>query len=208
LVYLLTGIFNFLNTLLHLLATISPILLRTNTNKFDSLKYPTLFTSLIVGSILYYYRIGIVISSSLILFYSVAVSLGIIVFMRKYDYVKSLSLSVALAFVASGVWEIPIILYTVAYRGYIDGAFPLHVIYIIPLLLLMSDIRIEVSRINIMTALLMMLFNCTMLGIHIKIHGANIWIVRGFTTNILLWVSRPVTVAALYSIYYRGELKR
>ncbi len=200
--------FNFLNTSLHLLATISPILMRTNTNKFDSLKYPTFCVSLVFGLILYYYRISIVISSILILFYSVAVSLGIIVFMRKYDYVKSLSLSVALAFAASGIWEIPIILYTVVYRGYIDGGFPLHLVYIIPLLLLMSEIRIEVSRIDIMTVLLMMLFNCAMLGIHIKIHGANIWIVHGFTTNILLWLSRPVTVAALYSIYYRGELKR
>lgn len=201
--------FNFLNTLLHLLPTISPILMRTNTNKFDPLKYPTLCVSLAVGLILYYYRISIVISSTLILFYSVAVSLGIIVFMRKYDYVKSLSLSVALAFAASGIWEIPIILYTVAYKGYIDGAFPLHLVYIIPLLLLMSEIRIEASCINVMTALLMMLFNCAMLGVRTKFFDPDIWNVGyGFISDVPYWLSRVVTIVALYSIYYRGELKR
>lgn len=201
--------FSFLNTLLYLLPTISPILMRTNTNKFDSLKYPTLCVSLISGLIIYYFRIGFsVVSSSLIFFYSVAVSLGIITFMHKYDYIKSLSLSVALAYAASGTWEIPVILYTVAYRGYIDGAFPLHIIPIIPLLLLMSDIRIQVSYVNVVVVLLMMLFNCAMLGVRIKVFGANLWSVCDFISNIPFWLSRVVTIIALYSIYYRGELKR
>ncbi len=204
----LISMFNFLNTLLHLLAVMSPILMRTNTNKFDPLKYPTLCVLLISGLIFYYFRIDIVISSSLILFYCVAVSLGIIVFMRKYDYVKSLSLSVALAFAASGIWEIPIILYTIAYRGYVDGAFPLHTVYIIPLLLLISDIRIKVSYTNIVVLLLMTIFNCAMLGVRIKVFGANLWNVHSLISNIPFWLSRTVTIIALYSIYYRGELRR
>ena len=200
---------NFLNTSLYLLLTISPILMRTNTNKFDSLKYPTLCVSWIPGVVLYYLPIkNFVASYSLILFYSVAISLGIIAFMHKYDYIKSLSLSVALAYAASGIWEIPIILYTVAYRGYIDGAFPLHIIFIIPLLLLMSDIRIQVSYVNIVVVLLMLFFNCAMLGIRIKFFGVNLWNVHSFIGSVPYWLSRVVTIIALYSIYYRGELRK
>lgn len=199
----------FLNTSLCLLLTISPILMRTNTNKFDSLKYPTLCVSWIPGLVLYYHPLeNFVASWSLILFYSVAISLGIIAFMRKYDYVKSLSLSVALAYAASGIWEIPIILYTIAYRGYVDGAFPLHVLPVIPLLLLVSDIRIQVSHTNIVALLLVMLFNCAMLGVRVKVFGANLWNVLGFIPNISFWLARVVTIIALYSIYYRGELRK
>lgn len=204
----LITMFNFLNTLLHLLGTISPILMRTNTKRFDSLKYPAVLTILSVGILSYYFRVSIVVASSLIFFYSMVVSGGILLFMRKYDFIKSLSLSVALGFVASGLWEIPIILHTIFYRGYIDRVIPLHSIYLIPLLLLISDIKIEISIKNILTVFFMMFFNCLMLIIHIKIHGPDIWIVRGFYENIFLWICRPVTAISLYSIYYGGELKR
>jgi len=199
----------FLNTSLYLLLTISPILMRTNTNKFNSLKYPTLCVSWIPGVIVYYHHIeNFVASWSLVLFYPVAASLGIIAFMRKYDYVKSLSLSVALAYAASGIWEIPIILYTIAYKGYVDGAFPLHMLPIIPLLLLVSDIRIQVSYMNVAVVLIMMLFNCAILGVRIVFFGANIWCIYSFISNIPFWLSRVATIIALYSIYYGGELKR
>lgn len=200
--------FNLINTLFYLIPAISPILMRTKTNRFDSLKYPTIFGLIIFGMMLFYFRISIAVSSILILFYSIMVSLGILVFMRKYDFIKSLSLSVALGFAASGLWEIPIITYTIFYKGYIDGAFPIHLLFILPLLLLLSDIRIEVSRRNILTALFIMAFNYLMLVIHIQIHGPNIWVIRGYGNNIFLWLSRLVTTVTLYSIYYGGEYKR
>jgi len=184
--------------------------MRTNTKKFDLLKYPTFCVSHIPALIVYALHIkNFAVSYTLILFYSVAVSLGIIVFMRKYDYVKSLSLSVALAYAASGIWEIPIVLYTMACRGYIDGALPLHIIPVIPLLLLMSDIKIKDSRTNIITVLLVMFFNCAMLGVRIKFFDVNIWnVTYGFIGDVPFWLSRVVTLVALYGIYYRGELKR
>lgn len=187
---------------------VSPIFMRTNTNRFDSLKYPTIFGSIIFGAMLFYFRINLAISSILILFYSIMGSIGILAFMRKYDFVKSLSLSVALGFAASGLWEVPIIVYTIFYKGYIDGAFPLHLLFIIPLLLLQRDIKIKPSKINILTIVSLMAFNCLMLLIHIQIHGANIYSIGGIENNILLWFSRIVTVITLYSIYYRGEYLR
>ncbi len=200
--------FNTLNTLMYLIPVMSPILMRTKTNRFDSLKYPTIIGAVIFGSILYYFQISIAISSLLIFFYCAMVSLGIFIFMRKYDYVKALSLSVALGFAASGLWEVPIIVYTMFYKGYIDAAFPLHILFLLPLLLLRNDIRIKVSNVNILTYVFLMIFNCLMLVIHIQIHGANIYSVGGVANNILLWFSRIVTVITLYSIYYRGEYRR
>lgn len=200
--------FNFINTLIHLIGTISPILMRTNTKRFNFLKYPSVIAFLLIGFLSYYFRISVVVSSTLILHYSIMVSFGIIFFMRKYDYLKAISLSIALSFAASGIWELPIIVYSIIYKGYIDGAFPLHIIYLLPLLLLQSDIKFKNKSRPIVIAVMMMTFNCLMLVLHIQIHGAHIWSVSGFYENILLWFSRPITVIALYAIYYGGELKR
>ncbi len=191
-----------------MIGAISPILMRTNINRFDFLKYPSVVFLSSLGFLTYYFNISVTISSTLIFFYCIVVSGGILLFMRKYDFVKSLSLSIALGFAASGIWELPIFLYTIAYRGYISGAAPLHISYIIPLLLLMSDIRIEVSRKNVLIFVSMMVFNFLMLAFHITLYGPNIWIVRGIDKNILLWLSRPVTAILLFTIYYGGKMKR
>lgn len=76
--------------------------------------------------------------------FSLAISLiiGLYFLRKKYDYPQAFSFAFIITFLNSLYWELPIIVYTVFYRGYIDQAMPLHILSAFPMFFIYQKIKI------------------------------------------------------------------
>jgi len=76
--------------------------------------------------------------------FSLAISLiiGLYFLRKKYDYPQAFSFAFIITFLNSFYWELPIIVYTVFYRGYIDQAMPLHILSVFPVFFIYQKIKI------------------------------------------------------------------
>jgi len=118
------------------------LLYRVQTKKLNRFTNIVVLAPIIGAIILFLLQVQVPHSGTiLVMFYSFLLALGTYIFRQKYDLPQALSLAFNLAFFNSVYWEIPVHVYTLLYLGYFDPSFPLHFIYVFPLIFLYSKLR-------------------------------------------------------------------
>lgn len=151
----------------------------------------------------------------LIFAYVILVLLGTTIFNEKgWTYPQALSLSFCLVFFGSFLWELPILTYTIIIRGGIDGAFPLHLLFIFPMVFVYEKVKTNKKRINNLNLLLVMMV-CSSIGLLVLITSkVDIWnIVQSRMSDQVfaqtLWmVNRVIVIGGLFAIYIKSSLRK
>jgi hypothetical protein len=133
---------------------------------------------------------------------------------RGWTYSQALSMSFCLVYFGSFLWELPTHIYTVIVRGGIDGAFPLHLLFIFPMIFIYEKVKTNQSRKRIAITLLEILGYSTLLLIVLLIANFNVWNVsqnpasaQGIEQS--LWmINRMVVMVGLFSIYAESSLRQ
>ena len=143
----------------------------------------------------------------LTLLYTLLIILGTELFLDKCHLPQALSLAFNLAFFNSVYWETPIHVYTALYHGYIDAAFPLHVIYILPFFFLYQKIRFpKPHRKQYALFCLGLLISTLFLLPVIIFYNPDIWSNPVPSWASLLWyINRFVSYAILCKLFLMGE---
>ena len=179
------------------------------TKKLDFL-FPT-----VCASTIFFYVLplllgeGLGFMSSLFQLYILAVFLSFLLFYSKYQLPQALAIAICLTFFASVYWEIPTHIYTIIHRGYIDQAFPLHLLYAFPGVFIWGKIALKKDKINVFLVVLGMVISTIVLGFLLNI-GSDIFFainnpanLRQVTEN--AWtLNRILLFSTLYLIFYRG----
>lgn len=122
------------------------IIYHIKTTRFSLLTYPTIFFPTIfmsLGTVFAGKFLPFIFHSDVLISYSIMVGVGMY-FLRvrkNLNYLQALSLAFVVSFVVSFYWEVPIFLYTIFYRGYIDQAMPLHILSALPAFFVEQKIR-------------------------------------------------------------------
>lgn len=140
---------------------------------------------------------------------------GASIFNRKgWSYLQALSLSFCLVYFGSFLWELPYHVYTIIIRGGIDGAFPLHLIYVFPMIFVYEKVKTNLSRNEILVILSDVLLLST-LGMGILVTwNLDIWntynnTIFESTVEELIWMmTRLVTMFGLFAIYVKSTLRK
>jgi hypothetical protein len=184
------------------------------TTKLDFLKKFGLLTVFI--PILAYLLLGdLGYTLPLVIGYWVLVLFGASIFNKKgYAFPQALGLSFCLAYFGSFLWELPTLIYTIIIRGGIDGAFPLHIIYIFPMLLIYEKIKTNKTKKENITVLTMILFYSTLVLFALVLGGFNIWNITHnslFNQRIMefIWmINRVIVITGLFLIYNKSTLRK
>ena len=140
---------------------------------------------------------------------------GVFIFNNKgYTIPQSLSISFCLTYFGSFLWETPIIVYTAIIRGGIDGSFPLHIIYIFPMLLIYEKLKTNKPKKEIITTLTWALFYSALTLNVLLLGGFNIWNTslnsvsnQGIIQS--LWmINRMIVISSLFLIYINSTLRK
>lgn len=133
---------------------------------------------------------------------------------RGWKYSQALSLSFCLVYFGSFFWELPYHIYTIIINGGIDGAFPLHLLYIFPMVFVYEKIKSNSSKQDILIILSGILLISTLgMGILLGLN-LDIWNVLNNTQieRVLeetLWmITRLVTMFGLFAIYTKSSLRK
>lgn len=184
------------------------------TTHLDFLKKYGILT-LFIPILAYLYLGNLGYALPLVLGYWILILFGTSIFNKKgYTYPQALSISFCLAYFGSILWELPIIIYTIIIRGGIDGAFPLHIIYIFPMLLIYEKIKTNKSRKEIISTLTWILSYSVLILIVLVLDGFNIWVVSQNSISgqgiMEFWwmINRIVVITGLFLIYIKSTLRK
>ena len=184
------------------------------THKLDFLKKYGILTLFIpILAQLYLNNLGF--SFPLVLGYWILILLGTSLFNSKgYTIPQSLSISFCLTYFGSLLWETPIIVYTAIIRGGIDGAFPLHIIYIFPMLLIYEKLKTNQPKKEIATILTWTLSYSVLILAVLVLGNYNIWIpaqnsISKQGIEQFLWMTtRILVITGLFAIYAKSTLRK
>lgn len=187
------------------------ILYHIKTKKLNSLT-KLVFPAIITAEIAAFFLSGklFVFRPELIAFYIVLCSFGFIAFRKKYDFPQALSIAFCLGFFISFFWELPYHILVIIQRGYLDQAFPLHLLHAFPAVFIWQKTEIKIDKKNIFLLVSSLglsvfgLFCLTTLGADISI-GYNNFGVMWLTTETVWFMTRAVCAYAVYQIFLRGR---
>lgn len=147
--------------------------------------------------------------------YMIFVLFGAHIFSQKvWTYPQALSLSFCLTYFASFLWELPTHIYTIIVRGGVDGAFPLHLLFIFPIIFIYEKVQTNQSRKEVYNILVQIIGYSTLSMIVLLLSGIDIWNVAqnpqsGQIVEEALWmVNRMVVVIGLFYIYSKSTLRK
>jgi hypothetical protein len=184
------------------------------TTRLDFLKKFGILT-LFIPILTYFYLGSIGYTLPLVLGYWILILFGASIFNTKgYTYPQSLSISFCLAYFGSFLWELPTLIYTIIMRGGVDGAFPLHIIYIFPILFIYEKIKTNQSKKEITITLTQILFYSVMVLFVSILSGFDIWNIKQNSISNqgnleFLWmINRMVIIVGIFSIYIKSTLRK
>lgn len=157
---------------------------------------------------LYELRLFYLVDPLLFFTYGVFVCMGTDILMdRGWHFPQALSVAFNLAFFNSVYWEAPIHIYTLLYRGYVDAAFPLHLLYTIPFFFVYQKTRLPKPHGRFCLAFLGGLaFSALSLLAVLTFHSPDIWSQPlPMWTSLLWFVDRVVCFTLLIWIYSHAE---
>lgn len=147
--------------------------------------------------------------------YMILIFIGTHILLRAgWTYVRALSIAFCLAYFGSFLWELPTHIYTIALRGGIDGAFPLHIIYIFPILLIYEKLKTNLPRKDILKTLLCIFGYSSIVLIALVASGANIFDIQQNSLadqNVIqaAWmINRIAVVVWIFAIYANSTLRK
>jgi hypothetical protein len=189
------------------------ILYHLKTKKLHiSVKY--IFPVIIISEILTFFLSGklFVYRPELISFYILLSSFSFIAFHKKYNFLQALSISFCLTFFVSLYWELPYHILTILQRGYLDQAFPLHLLHAFPAVFIWQKIEVKMDRKNIF--LLISSLGLSTFGMFCLI-GLGADISSGYYNTGMLWLTielvwfmtRAICAYAVYQIFLRGQIR-
>lgn len=151
----------------------------------------------------------------LIFAYMIFIIFGASIFNKKgWAYPQALSISFCLVFFASFLWEVPILTYTIIIYGGIDGAFPLHLLFIFPMVFIYEKIKTNRKKKDILFfGANMMWYSIFMLAILVA-SNINIWQITqeslaNQTIAQFVWMTnRVIVIMGLFLIYIKSSLRR
>lgn len=184
------------------------------TAKFDWLRKFDLLTIFIpVFAVLVTPELGF--RFELIIAYWVFVLFGTHLFASKgWSYPQALSLAFCLTYFGSFLWEMPTHVYTILVNGGIDGAFPLHLIYIFPIVFVYEKVKTNQHRKEVLSLLGYLFFFSSLVVATYWISGFDIWDIRrnSLESQIVmqsLWMlNRVVAVLGLFAIYRDSTIRK
>ncbi len=184
------------------------------TNKLDFLKkwsLPILFIPIFTQIL--FTDIGF--KFELVLAYTIFVLFGAYVFNSKgWTYPQALSLSFCLAYFGSFLWELPTHIYTIIVRGGIDGAFPMHLLYIFPIIFIYEKVQTNRTKKEILNTIISILGFSTIVLIALLAGGYNIWYVnqnplQNQSIMEYLWMfNRIIVIFGLFTIYIKSTVRK
>jgi len=185
------------------------------TTKFNPLKNYIVLTFLIPVFLRVFFGVSIGYNIELITFYITFVIFGTYFFnQRNWSFLQSLSLSFCLVYFSSFLWELPYHIFTIIVRGGIDGAFPLHLLFIFPIVFVYEKVKTNRKILENMDIIYTILLFSFIVMINLLMYGYNVWNV---TLNLpyeqiieeSLWmITRTVTVLGLFFMYSKSTLRR
>ena len=185
------------------------------TNKFDSAKNYIVLTLLIPVflQILSVNNIGYKIE--LIIAYMTFVIFGTFFFNKRgWTFLQSLSLSFCLVYFGSFLWELPYHIYTTIVRGGIDGAFPLHLLFIFPIVFICEKVKTNRTLKENLSILCVILSFSLLIMLSLISNNYNIWHVpsNSLSEQIIeetVWmIVRIVTISGLFIMYSKSVLRK
>jgi len=184
------------------------------TNKLDFLKkwsLPILFIPIFAQ--IFFTDIGF--KFELVLAYTIFVLFGAYVFNSKgWTYPQALSLSFCLAYFGSFLWELPTHIYTIIVRGGIDGAFPMHLLYIFPIIFIYEKVQTNQPKKEILNTIISILGFSMIVLVVLLAGGYNIWYVNQnppLEQSIMefLWMfNRIIVIFGLFTIYIKSTVRK
>lgn len=151
----------------------------------------------------------------LVIAYTSLVLLGTSIFSSKgWTMPQALSLSFCLTYFGSFFWELPTHIYTIIVRGGVDGAFPLHLLFVFPMLLVYEKIKTNRTREDVfLRASRLLLFSVLVLA-GLLVGGYDIWSVPANPLSMqvveeAVWMAnRVIVVIGLFMIYRNSSLRK
>lgn len=195
-----------------------PILFMTlfyvKTNKLNFLKKYGILTLFIpIFLQLFFNELGF--HLYLIFAYMIFVLFGMSIFNSKgWAIPQALSVSFCLVYFGSFFWELPTHIYTIIVCGGIDGAFPLHLLYIFPMVFIFTNLKTnQLSREVFNLLFVILFFSVTVMSVLIGM-GLDIWNVAvnppfGQIVEESFWMlNRMVVIVGLFAIYIKSSVRK
>lgn len=126
---------------------------------------------------------------------------------RGWRVPQALAVAGCLTFFGSLMWELPIMVYTAILRGGIDGAFPLHLLYIFPIVFVYEKLRTNKSKMEVLTWVAISLLASTIYLHCLLYFNVDIWFLNlnPVSTQVIVevvWMlNRLITIGCLFKIY-------
>lgn len=185
------------------------ILYHIKTKKLNPLT-KLVFSAVIVAEIAVFFLSGKILPfrPELPAFYIVLVAFIFLGFRKKYDFPQALSIALCLGFFITFYWELPYHILVIIQRGYLDQAFPLHLLHAFPGVFIWQKIEIKTDKKNIFLLVGSLglstfgMFCLIALGANIAaIYNEGLWLVMETTW----FMTRAVCAYAVYQIFIRGR---
>ena len=191
------------------------LLFNIKTTKFNSLKNYIVLTFFIPIFLRLLFGVNIGYNIELIILYITLVIFGTFILNQKdLTFLRSLSLSFCLVYFGSFLWELPYHIYTTIVRGGIDGAFPLHLLYIFPIVFVYEKFQTNRTIKEKLSILCVILSFSFLVMLSLISNNYNIWSVtlNTSTEQIIeetVWmITRIVTMLGLFIMYSKSTLRR
>lgn len=190
------------------------ILFYIKTNKLNFLKnnpFPVFFVLVFLQIIFDYLGYNL----PLIIAYISLTLLGVSIFVKKsLTYPQALSISFCLTYFGSFFWELPTHIYTIIIRGGIDGAFPLHLLFIFPVIFVYEKVKTNKTKKEIFSIVFKITSCSVIILLFLVIFNFDIWYVpaNSPTNQIIeevLWITnRIIVIVGLFKIYEKLSLRK
>ena len=184
------------------------------TNKLNFIKKYN-FLLLFIPIFIYIFTPEFGFKIELALAYTIFLLFGTQLFNKKgWSIPQALSISFCLTYFGSFLWELPHHIYTIIIYGGIDGAFPLHIIYIFPIFFIYEKLKTNQSRRELINIRLFAIGYPIIILISLVGGGLNIWDILQNTkfeqsTIQFLWMfSRIITIIGLFAVYSKSTLRK
>lgn len=189
------------------------ILFFWKTNKLDKFTFLTIPFTVIISIFVFTTGVQLGFRPELIIFYLIMMTFSLLLFRKKYNFPRALCIAVNLSFFGSLFWETPYHVYTIYLRGYLDQAFPLHLLYAFPAVFIWGKIKLRVDELDIgligfslgiSTLSMILLLDLGADLFWTYTNPPNLWLLIEITWMFV----RAICFMSLYIIFYRGVLRQ